>query len=153
MSIITAVVLVASLIALGALARPLGRWLRLPASIVLAAGGIALGVVSLHSLNHPGAILPAELSEQLLGLSVGSSLFLYVFLPTLIFQGALGVDMHRVREDLLPILIMALVAVVVATFGIGLALWPLAGVPLLACLLLGALVATTDPVAVIAIFR
>ncbi|SMC59024.1 sodium/proton antiporter, CPA1 family [Fulvimarina manganoxydans] len=153
MSIITAVVLVASLVALGALARPLGRWLRLPASIVLAAGGIALGVVSLHSLNHPGAILPAELSEQLLGLSVGSSLFLYVFLPTLIFQGALGVDMHRVREDLLPILIMALVAVVVATFGIGLALWPLAGVPLLACLLLGALVATTDPVAVIAIFR
>ncbi|MEE2949781.1 MAG: cation:proton antiporter [Pseudomonadota bacterium] len=153
MSIITAVVLVASLVALGALARPLGRWLRLPASIILAAGGIALGVVSLHSLNHPGAILPAELSEQLLGLSVGSSLFLYVFLPTLIFQGALGVDMHRVREDLLPILIMALVAVVVATFGIGLALWPLAGVPLLACLLLGALVATTDPVAVIAIFR
>ena len=34
-----------------------------------------------------------------------------------------------------------------------LSLWPLAGVPLVVCLLLGAVVATTDPAAVIAIFR
>ena len=36
---------------------------------------------------------------------------------------------------------------------IGLALWPLASVSLVVCLLLGAVVATTDPAAVIAIFR
>src|SRR5581483_8594367 len=36
---------------------------------------------------------------------------------------------------------------------IGLALWPLAPVPLTVCLLLGAIVATTDPAAVIAVFR
>ncbi len=48
---------------------------------------------------------------------------------------------------------MAVVAVFVATGFIGLALYPLSGVSLLACLLLGAIVATTDPVAVVAIFR
>ena len=153
MSITTVVALVAVVVALGSLARPVARWLRLPVSIVLASGGTALGGLCLYSLANPGSLLPAEFSAQVLDLPIGSPLFLYVFLPTLIFQGALGVDMHRIREDILPILILALVAVVVATFGAGLALWPLAGMPLLACLLVAALIATTDPVAVIAIFR
>src|SRR3712207_8681363 len=39
----------------------------------------------------------------------------------------------------------------VSTFVVGLALWPLAPVGLLACLLLGAILVTTDPVAVVAI--
>ncbi|MBP0614983.1 cation:proton antiporter [Jiella mangrovi] len=153
MSITTVVALVAVVVALGSLARPVARWLRLPVSIVLAAGGTALGGLCIYSLANPGSLLPAEFSAQVLDLPVGSQLFLYVFLPTLIFQGALGVDMHRLREDFLPIVILALVAVVVTTFGAGLALWPLAGMPLLACLLVAALIATTDPVAVIAIFR
>ena len=56
-------------------------------------------------------------------------------------------------EDAAPILLLAVVAVFVATAVIGLALWPLAGVPLVVCLLLGSIVATTDPAAVVAIFR
>lgn len=153
MSITTIVALVAVVVALGSLARPVARWLRLPVSIVLALGGTALGGLCLYSLANPGSLLPAAFSAQVLDLPVGSHLFLYVFLPTLIFQGALGVDMQRIREDVLPIVILALVAVIVTTFGAGLALWPLAGMPLVACLLVAALIATTDPVAVIAIFR
>ncbi|MCE7029874.1 cation:proton antiporter [Jiella avicenniae] len=153
MSITTIVALVAIVIALGSLARPVARWLRLPMSIVLAGGGLALGSLCLYSLANPGSLFPEEFSEQVLNLPIGSHLFLYVFLPTLIFQGSLGVDMHRIREDFVPILILALGAVVVATFGAALALWPLAGMPLLACLLVASLIATTDPVAVIAIFR
>jgi len=52
-----------------------------------------------------------------------------------------------------PILLLAIVATLITTAVIGLALWPLSGVPLVGCLLLGAVVATTDPAAVIAIFR
>ena len=36
---------------------------------------------------------------------------------------------------------------------VGLALWPFSGLPLVVCLLLGAVVSTTDPAAVIAVFR
>ena len=36
---------------------------------------------------------------------------------------------------------------------VGIALWPLADLPLVVCLLLGSVVATTDPAAVIAVFR
>ncbi|MBB4001764.1 cation:proton antiporter [Aurantimonas endophytica] len=153
MNVSSVVVLIASLVALGALARPLATRLRLPVSILWAAGGAALGFACHYSLQNPGGLLPVELATAIVDLPIGSSLFLYVFLPTLIFQSALEVDLHRVREDLLPILLLALVAVVVATFGVALFLWPIAGMSLLACLLLASLVATTDPVAVIAIFR
>ena len=50
--------------------------------------------------------------------------------------------------DCTSILILAVLAVVVATALIGLAIAPVAGMPLLACLLLAALVSTTDPSAV-----
>ncbi len=56
-------------------------------------------------------------------------------------------------DDAAPILLLAIVATLVATAVVGLALWPLAGVPLVVCLLLGAVVSPTDPAAVIAIFR
>ena len=36
---------------------------------------------------------------------------------------------------------------------VGVALWPVSGVPLVVCLLLGSVIATTDPAAVIAVFR
>ena len=62
-------------------------------------------------------------------------------------------DVRRTLDDAAPILLLAVVATVITTAVIGLALWPLAGVPVVVCLLLGAVVATTDPAAVIAIFR
>lgn len=65
----------------------------------------------------------------------------------------LATDVRRVIEDAAPILLLAIVATLITTAVIGLALWPIAGVPLVVCLLLGAIVATTDPAAVIAIFR
>ena len=48
---------------------------------------------------------------------------------------------------------LAVIAVLATTFTVGFALWPFAGVPLVACLLLASIIATTDPSAVVAIFR
>ena len=57
-------------------------------------------------------------------------------------------------EDAAPILLLAVVAVVVATLVIGAALSQFAtACPIVACLMLGSIVATTDPVAVIGIFH
>ena len=94
-----------------------------------------------------------EAAEAVSGLSFNSSTYILVFLPALLFQAALTIDVRRMMEDAAPILLLAVVAVFVATAVIGLALWPLAGVPLVVCLLLGSIVATTDPAAVVAIFR
>jgi len=75
------------------------------------------------------------------------------FCRFLVFEAGIVSDVRRILEDAAPILLLAIVATLVTTAAIGFALWPLAGVPLVDCLLLGSVVATTDPAAVIAIFR
>ncbi len=127
--------------------------LRLPPPVLLAAFGIAIGaassVVSYSSLpdRFDGA---ARLFQEL---PIGSETIIYVFLPLLVFEAGITSDVRRILEDAAPILLLAIVATLVTTAAIGFALWPLAGVPLVVCLLLGSVVATTDPAAVIAIFR
>lgn len=71
----------------------------------------------------------------------------------LLFETALNMEVNRMVDDVGPILLLAVVAVLVATVAIGGALAATASVPLAAYLMLGSIVATTDPVTVIAIFR
>ncbi|MBV9203003.1 MAG: cation:proton antiporter, partial [Alphaproteobacteria bacterium] len=85
------------------------------------------------------------------GLSAES--LLYVFLPALLFEAALNVDVRQLSDEVAPVLLLAVIGVIVCTFVVGLALWPIAPVGLLACVILGAIIATTDPVAVVAIFH
>jgi CPA1 family monovalent cation:H+ antiporter len=92
-------------------------------------------------------------AEAIAGLPIRSNVFLYVFLPTLLFQATLGMDLRRMLDDWVPILTMAIVAVVVATLAVGYGLFYFSALPLAACLLVGAIVSTTDPSAVVSIFR
>ena len=95
----------------------------------------------------------ADFAGLFADLPVGAETFIYVFLPLLVFEGAITADVRRMLEDAAPILMLAVVATVVCTAVVGVALWPIAGLPLVVCLLLGSVVATTDPAAVIAVFR
>ena len=61
--------------------------------------------------------------------------------------------MRALIRDAAPILVLAVIATIVTTFVIGVALRPVSGQSLVMCLMLGSVVATTDPAAVIAIFR
>lgn len=79
--------------------------------------------------------------------------YLWIFLPPLLFQAALTADVRSMVPDAAPILLLAIVAVFVATGLIGWSLAEVSGQSLALCLLLGAIVATTDPSAVISIFR
>jgi CPA1 family monovalent cation:H+ antiporter len=79
--------------------------------------------------------------------------FLVVLLPTLIFEAAWNLNVADLLRAWRPIAWMAVpgVLVTVAAVGGGLALTGL--LPILPALLLGAIVAPTDPIAVIATFR
>jgi CPA1 family monovalent cation:H+ antiporter len=92
-------------------------------------------------------------AEAILDFPIRSNVFLYVFLPTLLFQATLGMDLRRMLDDWVPILVLAVIAVVVATLSVGFALSWASALPLAACLLIGAIVSTTDPSAVVTIFR
>jgi CPA1 family monovalent cation:H+ antiporter len=145
-------VLLAGLLILVSLLQPLATRLRLPASVLLAVVGISIGAVSTFLTHAETGGTLGTVARIFVDLPVDSNTFLYVFLPALLFQSALSIEVQRIIEDAGPVLLLAVVAVLVATFVIGFTLAPFAEVSLVACLMLGAMVATTDPVAVIGIF-
>jgi monovalent cation:H+ antiporter, CPA1 family len=151
----TAVLLlvIAILLAIVAGCQPLAAHLRLPPTALLGAVGVALGALptALSALGWTGQA--DAFTKTVADLPIRSETYIDVFLPLLVFEAGLATDVRRMIEDAAPILLLAVIATLATTALIGLALWPLAGVPLVACLLLGAVVSTTDPAAVIAIFR
>ncbi len=136
-----------------ALSEPLAERLGLPGTVIHAAIGIGLGAAAswFWTTDVTDALNPMALA--ILTLPISSDLFLYVFLPILVFQIALMLNLRRLLDDWVPILVLAVIAVIVATFLIGMALKPFTSLPLIACLLIGAIVSTTDPSAVVSIFR
>ena len=135
------------------LMQPLSTRLRLPLTVVLAVVGIVIGTGATFLLQTQVTDTFDEVAASILQLPISSEVFLYVFLPTLLFQSALTLDVRRMMDDWVPILVMAVMAVIVATFVIGFALWPFGVQPLVICLVVAAIVATTDPSAVVSIFR
>lgn len=157
MDVISLVGIVAALFIVISLSEPLADWFRLPYTVVLAIIGTLIGIGA-ASLSTPETALGDPLIDPLaaaerLEVAIRANVFLYVLLPTLLFQVSLGLNLRRMADDWVPILVMAVMAVVVSTFAIGLALLPFTELSLVACLLLGAIVATTDPSAVVSIFR
>ncbi len=145
--------LVAGLLIAVALTAPLADRLGLSPTVLLALVGIAIGLTSMYLMRAEGLGRFASVANVIVNLPVHPDAFLYIFLPILVFDAALNIEVRRMMEDAAPILLLAVVAVLVATVAIGVALIPLVAVPATACFMLGSIVATTDPVAVIAIFR
>ncbi|HSA79754.1 MAG TPA: sodium:proton antiporter, partial [Geminicoccaceae bacterium] len=144
---------VAGLLVVVGLLQPLAARLNLSHTVLLAVVGIFIGVAAGFLLNTPLTDAFNELAELILDFPISSNGFLFIFLPILLFEAALMIDVRRLMDDAAPVFVLAVIAVLATTAAVGLALWPLAPVPLVACLLLAAIIATTDPAAVVAIFR
>ncbi|MEI4263851.1 cation:proton antiporter [Roseovarius sp. D0-M9] len=153
MDIVVVTTVIASLFLVIGLAEPLAARLRLPYTVILAVVGILIGAGAIFFLRTDLTDALNPVAEAILGLPIRSNVFLYVFLPTLLFQATLGMNLRRMLDDWVPIIVLAVVAVVVATFSVGYALSWVSALPLAACLLIGAIVSTTDPSAVVTIFR
>ena len=153
MSIVLLTTIITSLFLVIAAAEPLAARLRLPYTAMLAVLGILIGSGAVFFLNTELTDALNPIAEAILDLPIRADAFLYVFLPTLLFQATLGMNLLRMLDDWVPILVLAILAVVVATFTVGYALVWASALPLTACLLIGAIVSTTDPSAVVSIFR
>jgi monovalent cation:H+ antiporter, CPA1 family len=153
LDIVLFLAVLATLLVVVAVSQPVAVRLKLAPVVLLAVIGVAIGVVSVILLHNSISDRFDNIAALFANLPVGAETFIYVFLPLLVFEGAITVDVRRMLEDAAPILMLAVVATVVCTAVVGFALWPIAGLPLVVCLLLGSVVATTDPAAVIAVFR
>jgi len=93
----------------------------------------------------------AFLDVRLVNLSPG--LILSIFLPPLLFEAAWNLQWSKLKRDLIPICLFAIVGVLISIAGVAFGLHQLAGLSLTTALLVGASLSATDPVSVTALFR
>ncbi|WP_120497069.1 cation:proton antiporter [Kiloniella sp. EL199] len=147
------VLTISALLIIIACTQPLARRSGLPFTVVLG----FIGVLIASGANW---LLHTRLTDQfndvaalVVNIPISSSTFLDILLPILLFQGAITIDVRRLAKDIIPIIFLAVLGVFVAIGLIGGAVSLVSSAPLIVCLLFGAIVATTDPSAVIALFR
>jgi CPA1 family monovalent cation:H+ antiporter len=114
----------------------LARLMRIPYTLLLVIIGFVVGLMP---------ILPHE--------HIDPNLVLYVFIPALLFEGAWNAELDRLEADWLPILLLAIPGMVLSLLVVAMVLHVGIGLEWLLALLVGAIVAPTDPVAVIALFQ
>jgi CPA1 family monovalent cation:H+ antiporter len=128
------------LILVGALATVLGLVSRrariLPYPVVLAGAGIVVGLL-------PGEQLP----------HVGADVILLAFVPGLVFEAALTLDLPELRRRLVSVSLLATVGVALTVLLIGTLTHLALGFSWAAGMLLGAILAATDPIAVVTLLR
>ena len=137
------ILLLTALLALGIIAAGLVRKAPIPYTVVLVIIGVGVG-----ELSRRWALL-APIQE----LSLTPELVLFVFLPVLIFESGLKLDARQLIKDIVPVLTLAIPALLISTVIIGTGMWLVLPIKLTTALLFGALISATDPVAVVALFK
>ncbi len=127
--------LVIQLLLVAALVAIVVRRLRVPYTVALVVAGLLLTY------------------RQQVKLELSPEWILAVFVPPLVFEAAFQIQLRQLLDNLVPILVLAVLGVLLSTALVGLIVWASLAVPLATALVFGAVVSATDPVAVTAVFR
>ncbi|MEH6630972.1 MAG: cation:proton antiporter [Halopseudomonas aestusnigri] len=147
------VLTIAGLLIVIACTQPIARRSGLPFTVVLGGVGVIIALSANWLLHTTLTNSFNEVAALVIDIPVSSATFLDVLLPILLFQGAITIDVRRLAQDTIPVIFLAVLGVMIALGLIGGAVSFVSSAPLVVCLLFGAIVATTDPSAVIALFR
>lgn len=128
-TLIIELLLVVSLVAIAV------RRLRVPYTVALVIAGLLITF---------GERLEINLTPELI---------LSLFVPPLVFEAALHLEYRRLRENLVSIVTLAIPGVLLTTVLVALMVSAGTGLSFTTALVFGALIAATDPVAVVALFR
>src|SRR6266446_532276 len=119
--------------------------LRMPYTVALVLGGLALGTLRSRILDRFYAgQRPDWLTPEVI---------LFFFLPALLFEGSIKINFRHLRQNLAPILLLANVGTLVAALVTSYVLHWTIGLPILTALLFGAAISATDPISVLSIFK
>lgn len=133
------------------------RFIRLPTTIGVMAIALmlSLALIGLGNLGLPGF----EMRERALLSSIDfTDVLMQGMLSLLLFAGALHVEWRELKGRLHQIMTLAVAGTVASTLLIGFATWYVlawigAPLPLSFCLIFGALISPTDPIAVLGILK
>lgn len=133
------------------------RWIRQPASIALMSMALALSLL-LIALDRLGWLHVQGVATVLLERVNFTETLLHGMLGALLFAGALHININELRQQKLSVTALAVIATVLSTFlvgGLAYGILSLVGLrlPFVHCLLFGALISPTDPIAVIGILK
>lgn len=127
-------------------------------AVFIIAAGVGVLVTKVGQFPYTIALLIAGVAASVVGVTIdielSHDLILLVLLPPLLFEGAATTDLERLRRNLVPILLLAVVGLLVSVVLVGVvgsALFP--GFDLLLALLFAAMILPTDPVSVLALFE
>jgi CPA1 family monovalent cation:H+ antiporter len=135
-------VLILMLLAAGVLA--VTKRIKVPFAVALVFAGFA--VAQLAPYGH-------DMLRPFVDYKFTPEVFLYVFLPTLIFETAFNMDTRELRDNILPITTLAIPGLLISTAIIGLLISKFTHIELPAALLLGAILSIIDHVAVGALLK
>lgn len=123
----------------------LTKYLRIPYTVALVLGGLLLSLLRLPFLS------PLQPDQRPHWLT--SDVILILFLPALVFEGSIKIDVRDILRDYAPLLVLATVGILLATLVTGSLVHWMIGLPILIALLFGAIISATDPISVLAIFK
>ena len=137
------------------------RFLGLPGAIGMMAASLALSLalVGLDAAGITGtAHVLRQYAETLVRSVDFSNVLMQGMLSMLLFAGALHVDLKQLKIYRWPVAALAVLGTTLSTVAVGYGMWvamPLVDLqlPLIYCLLFGALISPTDPIAVISILK
>jgi CPA1 family monovalent cation:H+ antiporter len=124
------------LLSIAALVAIVSRRIRVPYTVALVLVGLIL------------SFFPNPFS-----IDVSSDLILAILVPPLLFEATLQIKWEKLRRNIVPILLLAIVGTLLSTIIVGEIITWVLDIPLLAAFAFGALISATDPVAVISFFR
>ncbi len=130
---------------------------KLQTTITITGCALIFSLLMIFAGHHGYLKLEDNVSHALTQIDFGSFL-LKGILGFLLFAGGLGINLTNLRDQKWEITILALLSTLLSTFFVGFALWGLChligvSLDLIYCLVFGAVISPTDPIAVLAIVK
>ncbi|MFD1382473.1 cation:proton antiporter [Rhodanobacter aciditrophus] len=131
--------------------------LKLQTTIAITTGSVVISFLLMLLTQFANNELTIAITQAIANIDF-NLLLLNGMLGFLLFAGALEIDLHLLRHQRWEIAIMALGSTLISTFIVGALAYGLLAlfgwsVPFIYCLLFGALISPTDPIAVLAIIK
>ena len=132
------------------------RWIKWPPTI----GVMVLALLSSVVLAVTGKFVPSLLEKavQFVAAIDFQKALMNFMLSFLLFAGAIEINVRKLQKERLPIIALSTVGIIISTFVAGSLSWYLfklfnIDIDYIYCLLFGALISPTDPIAVLSILR
>jgi len=129
------------------------RWLKLPVTVgtmlltMLASGVLIAASQGLPQIHRSAVDLVERIDFE--------TLILHGMLPLLLFAGAFLLDLEELAKEKLTVSLLAVIGTVLSMFAVAgiMHIIPALGIWWLQCLIFGALISPTDPIAVLELLR